>query len=258
MKKSNIFYALGALILIFMLMDCGDKKDKKTNDQTEQEIQVIRDEVIMNTLTENEIQGGWKLLFDGNTTNGWHKFNQDSIDDGWIVEDGCFVALGKGGDIGGDIVTDEEYDNFELKMEWKISAGGNSGILYRVLEGDYPAVYATGPEYQLIDDIGFPQKLKEWQTTGANYAMHPPQNAKIKPVGEWNSSRILINDSHVEHWLNGEKVVEYELWTDEWKEKVKNSKWSEYPKYGLAHSGHISLQDHGSVTWFRNIKIREL
>lgn len=258
MKKSNIFYVLGAIFLIFMLIDCGDKKGKKTNDQTDQEIQVIRDEVLMNTLTEDEMQGGWKLLFDGNTTNGWRKFNKDTIDEGWIVEDGCLLALGKGGDIGGDIVTEEEFDNFELKMEWKISAGGNSGILYRVLEGDYPAVYATGPEYQLIDDIGFPQKLEEWQTTGANYAMHPPRNAKIKPVGEWNSSRILINGSHVEHWLNGEKVVEYELWSDEWTEKVKNSKWSEYPKYGLAHTGHISLQDHGSKTWFRNIKIREL
>ena len=258
MKKSSIFYALGALFMIFMLMDCGGKKDNKKNDQENQEIQVIQDEVLMNTLTEDEMEGGWKLLFDGKTANGWHKFNQDTIDEGWIVENDCFVALGKGGDIGGDIVTDQEFVNFELKIEWKISPGGNSGILYHVLEGDYPAVYATGPEYQLIDDIGFPQKLEEWQTTGANYAMDQPKNAKIKPVGEWNSSRILVNDSHVEHWLNGEKVVEYELWTDEWKEKVKNGKWSEYPKYGLAHTGRISLQDHGSVTWFRDIKIREL
>ncbi|GAG41580.1 unnamed protein product, partial [marine sediment metagenome] len=116
-------------------MDCGGKKDNKKNDQVDQEIQVIQDEVLMNTLTENEVQGGWKLLFDGNTTNGWRKFNKDTIDEGWIVENGSLVALGKGGDIGGDIVTEEVFDNFELKMEWKISAGGNSGILYRVLEG---------------------------------------------------------------------------------------------------------------------------
>ena len=258
MKKSNIFYVLGALILFFLLMDCGGENDNKKSDQENQGIQVTLDEVLMNTLTENEVQGGWRLLFDGKTANGWHKFNKDFIDEGWLVENDCFVALGKGGDIGGDIVTDEKFDNFELKIEWKISPGGNSGILFHVLEGDYPAVYATGPEYQLIDDIGFPQKLEEWQTTGANYAMDPPQKSKIKPVGEWNSSRILVNGSHVEHWLNGEKVVEYELWTDEWKGKVKNGKWNEYPKYGLASMGCISLQDHGSITWFRNIKIREL
>lgn len=258
MKKNNLFYLLGTIILIFMLIDCGGKKDKENKDEDKQEIKVVQDERSANSLTEKEIQDGWKLLFDGKSLESWRKFNEDSVDEGWIVKDNCMIALGKGGDIGGDIVTDRKYENFELKLEWKISAGGNSGILYHVLEGDYPAVYATGPEYQLIDDIGFPQKLKELQTTGANYAMHPPKNAKIKPVGEWNSSRIIVNNPHVEHWLNGEKVVEYELWSDDWKEKVENGKWNEYPDYGLARSGHISLQDHGSKVWFRNIKIREL
>lgn len=258
MRKINVFYLLGTLILIFMLIDCGGSKSKKGDQYDELSEQVLTEKGAMNTLTENEIQGGWILLFDGKSLEGWHKFNEDSVDDGWIIENNCLVALGKGGDIGGDIVSDKKFKSFELKLEWKISAGGNSGILYHVVEGDYPAVYATGPEYQLIDDIGFPQKLKDLQTTGANYAMHPPVNAKIKPVGEWNTSRIIVNNPHVEHWLNGEKVVGYELWSDEWEEKVKNGKWNDYPDYGLAKSGHISLQDHGSKIWFRNIKIREL
>jgi len=213
---------------------------------------------VHNRLTDEEIEGGWKLLFNGYSTAGWRGYNTKEMDEGWTVEDGNLVALGKGGDIGGDIITDEEFGSFELALEWKISPGGNSGILYHVVEGDYPAVYATGPEYQIIDDLGFPEPLEEWQTTGANYGMHAPQRTKIKPAGEWNSSRIILENDHVEHWLNGVKVVEYTLWNDEWNKLVAEGKWKNYPDYGRARKGHISLQDHGSMTWFRNIKIRTL
>ncbi|MCD4771882.1 MAG: DUF1080 domain-containing protein [Bacteroidales bacterium] len=239
-KKSII-----AILFVFIFISCSYNSDCK-NDQE-----------IYNLLTEQEKQDGWKLLFDGKTTNGWRGFKSDTLT-GWEVKDGLLTGLGKGGDLGGDIITDEQFDNFELSLEWAISEAGNSGILYRVLEEDYPTVYSTGPEYQLIDDIGFPHELKDWQMTAANYAMHPAKDAKIKPLGEFNTTKIIVAGNHVEHWLNGEKVVEYSLWTDEWKELVENCKWKDYPGYGMAKKGHISLQDHGSLVWFRNIKIREL
>ena len=211
-----------------------------------------------NTLTKSEIKDGWQLMFDGQTTNGWRSYLSDKVT-GWEVEDGSLKALGLGGDIGGDIISEGRYENFELKLDWKISPAGNSGILYLVQEDTaYHAVYETGPEYQLLDDEGWPEELQDWQLTGANYAMHVAENKELKPVGEWNSSRILVDHGHVEHWLNGKKVVEYELWSDDWKERVAAGKWADYPDYGKFHEGHIALQDHGSVTWFKNIKIREI
>jgi hypothetical protein len=122
----------------------------------------------------------------------------------------------------------------------------------------YKTPYETGPEYQIIDDLGWPEPLQEWQKSGANYAMHVAMNKELKPVGEWNTAAIIVNNRHVEHWLNGLKVVEYELWTDEWKQLVANGKWKDYPAYGLAKKGHLVLQDHGSNVWYKNIKIREL
>jgi hypothetical protein len=211
-----------------------------------------------NFLTDEEIADGWKLMFDGETTSGWRGFNQPVINKGWTVKDECLYSSGKGGDIGGDIISDEMFEDFDLSLEWAISEAGNSGILFHVLEGDYPAVYVTGPEYQLLDDAGYPDKLEEWQKTGANYAMHTVKSKTLKPVGEFNSSRIRVKDSHVTHWLNDEKIIEYDLWTDDWKNRVQESKWKDYPFYGLARKGHISLQDHGSIIKFRNIKIKDL
>jgi hypothetical protein len=212
-----------------------------------------------NTLSKDEIAAGWQLLFDGETTNGWRGFNKSTLPEGWKVEDECFVTIGKGGDLGGDVITESEYEDFELSLEWKMSKGGNSGIFFHVLEGNYSAIYATGPEYQLLDDVGFPTKVEKWQMTGANYAMHnASDNKKLMPVGEFNSSRIKVKDGHVEHWLNGEMIVEYDLWSDDWKQRVQNCKWKDYPGYGLARKGHIGLQDHGSKIMFRNIKIRDL
>jgi hypothetical protein len=260
MMKFKHFF-LVALVVFFsfsILVDCINKKDKTNEKQDASTVPAISVENQPNTLTEAEKADGWKLLFDGKTTKGWRAFNKESIGSGWAVEDDCLVAPGKGGDIGGDVVSKEQFENFDLKLEWKVTKGGNSGIFFHVLEGDYPAVYATGPEYQLIDDIGFPAKLEDWQTTGANYAMDPPVNAQIKPAGEWNTSEIIVNGPHVIHYLNGVKVVEYDLWTKEWEEKVKNSKWKDYPDYGKAKKGHLGLQDHGNKIYFRNIKIKEL
>lgn len=166
-------------------------------------------------------------LFDGTSLEHWRGFKQEDIPDGWIIEDGNLVGLGTGGDLGGDIISINQYEDFELELEWTISEGGNSGIFFHVLEEGYPTVYATGPEYQIIDDNGFPQKLEEWQKTGANYAMHEPNHVVLNAIGKFNKSRIKVLDGHVEHWLNGLLIVEYDLWTDDWKSWVQKLKWKD-------------------------------
>ena len=208
--------------------------------------------------SNNVYENMWVNLFDGETTNGWRSFKEDSITGGWVVQDGCLTALGKGGDLGGDIITVQQFENFELSLEWAISEAGNSGILFHILENGYPTVYATGPEYQILDDVGYPDPLKDWQLTAANYAMHPATNKTLKPAGQFNTTAIKVLNGNVEHWLNDVKVVEYKLWDSDWKQRVENSKWKDYPGYGKALKGHIGLQDHGSVVKYRNIKIRNL
>lgn len=211
-----------------------------------------------NVLTSDEIASGWELLFDGKTTEGWRGFKMEGMPAGWHVDDGCLITSGEGDDLRGDIITINQYEDFDLSLEWAISPGGNSGILFHILEGDYPSTYATGPEYQLIDDAGYPGKLEEWQQTGANYAMHPANKDRkvLMKVGEFNSSRISVEKGHVTHWLNDEIIVEYDLWTDDWYRLVREGKWKDYPGYGLARKGHIGLQDHGSFIRFRNIKLK--
>lgn len=200
----------------------------------------------------------WVDLFDGYSTAGWKGFKNEQVPAGWVVDDGKLVALGKGGDLGGDILTEQQFEDFDLYLEWAVSKGGNSGIFFHVLEGDYPTAYATGPEYQLIDDDGYPGDLEAWQQAGANYAMHNAENKTLIPAGEFNSSRIKVVDGNVEHWLNDALVVSYTLWTDDWYKRVQESKWKDYPGYGLARKGHIGLQDHGDIVRFQHIKILDL
>lgn len=214
-----------------------------------------------NELSSADAAKGWKLLFDGTTTEGWRGFKMTGMPADWAVMDGCLVAQGSGGgETTSDIITTELYEDFDLYLEWAISTGGNSGIFFHVLEGNYPSTYATGPEYQLIDDAGFPDRLEEWQQAGANYAMHNADKTrkKLMPAGEFNSSRIKVENGHVTHWLNGEIIVEYDLWTEEWFNLKNSGKWQDYPWYGLARKGFIGLQNHGSSVKFRNIKIKDL
>ncbi|WP_430932102.1 3-keto-disaccharide hydrolase [Saccharicrinis sp. 156] len=214
-----------------------------------------------NTLTSQEKKEGWKLLFDGETTNGWRGFNSAEIPQAWSATDGTLMSAGEGGDIGGDIITTEKYDNFHLKLDWKLSPEGNSGIMYHVVEApELKSTYYSGPEYQIIDDIGFPGGVTPYNSTGADYAMTPADTTQkvLYPVGEWNSSEIIFDNGKVSHYLNGKKIVEFTAWTEEWKANVANGKWSKYPAYGKAKTGHIALQDHGSYIWFKNIKIKAL
>ena len=211
----------------------------------------------INTLSEKEINQGWELLFDGKSMDNWKTFNGGAVT-GWKIIDGVLHNSGKGSDYGGDIVTKKEYANFELYLEWKITPESNSGIFFNVQEGIVNAIYESGPEYQLIDDKGWPTKLKDNQYSGSNYEMHAPSGAKVAPSDEWNKTRLIVKGPKVEHWLNGKKVVEYELRTDEWYDLKANSIWRDMPHYGAAKTGHIGLQDHGGLTMFRNMKIRKL
>ncbi len=214
-----------------------------------------------NILTDSEKSEGWQLLFDGETMNGWRDYNGTSLTEPWHVVDGCIQAKGDGGDASGYIVTDKQYENFELSWDWKLSKAGNSGMLYHVVERpQYKVPYVTGPEYQLIDEENFPEKLEPWQRLGVDYAMYLPDTDKMKvnPAGEWNNSKIVFDNGHVEHWLNGTKILEFEAWTDDWFARKNSGKWNDAPEYGLARKGVICLQDHGSPASFRNIKIKEL
>ncbi|MBE7176523.1 MAG: DUF1080 domain-containing protein [Mucilaginibacter polytrichastri] len=206
--------------------------------------------------------GKWVNLFDGKSLKGWHGYNKKGEEvKNWAIEDGALVCLGAAKDAhGGDIVSDKQYTNFELTWDWKVDQGSNSGVMYHVVESPkYQAPYETGPEYQMIDDVNFPEKLEDWQQAGADYAMNVANEKKVlKPVGEWNTSKIVFNNGHVEHWLNGAKIVEFQAWSPEWTKKREEGKWKDYPDYGKAKTGFIALQDHGNKAYYKNIRIREL
>ncbi len=212
----------------------------------------------INQLTPQEKKDGWQLLFDGKSIDNWKVFNGGEVESGWKIIDGILHNSGVGSDHGGDIITKGEYDNFVLTLEWQIAPESNSGIFFHVQEKVVDALYKSGPEYQLMDDKGWPTELHDNQYSGANYAMHIPQGVKLVALDQWNKTKIVVEGKHVEHWLNGVKVVEYELWSDDWKARKEAGKWKDEPFYGKAKTGHIGLQDHGGLCKFRNIKIKNL
>jgi hypothetical protein len=210
--------------------------------------------------------GEWVSLTDGETFANWRGFQQDGVPSRWEIDEGAFYFNPEADGEGGDLITVDTYDDFEMTWEWKIGECGNSGVIYRVAESDeYNATYQTGPEYQVLDNTCHPDAQNgPDRYAAANYALHPPSYASdenetvTRPAGEWNESRLLIDDGHVEHWLNGTMVVEYELGSDEWQELVAASKFDAMPGYGSQDEGHIALQDHGNPVWYRNIRIRDL
>ena len=208
---------------------------------------------IENTLTSEERKQGWKLLFDGKTTTSWRGYRQQTMPDGWKVENGALVRAGRAT----DIITTDQYDNFELSLEWKITAGGNSGVMYRVSE-DGEASYHTGPEVQVLDNHGHRDGKNPLTSAGSCYGLYAPTKDVTKPVGSWNQMRLLVKANHAEHWLNGEKIVQYEIFSPDWNKRVEGSKFKQWPQFGRNPRGHIALQEHGSRVEFRNIKIRSL
>lgn len=222
-------------------------------------------------IVQKEMKGTseWITLFDGTSTDGWVGYKTDKFPNKWAIIDGLLtIDTTSNADgspkVGGNLIyTKEEFDNFELYLEWKLPAGGNSGVFYHVKKG-YNGPHEVGPEYQLLDDLGYEAihnyKPSISQLTGSDYDMHPADNTVkvLNPIGEWNSTTIKFTPQLVEHYLNGVKVVSFIPWSDDWKVRKQNSKWKDLPDYGKFKSGYIGLQDHASPLWFRNIKIRKL
>jgi hypothetical protein len=214
-----------------------------------------------NQLTDTEKAAGWKLLFDGKTTQGWHTFKKQSFPDkGWVVEDGWLHCLGKGGGNkgGGEIISEAEFNDFELQWEWKQAPAGNSGVKYFILDSRKDPL---GHEYQMIDDEREPDATRAdgKRVTASFYdVLAPTTRPKVKSPGEINSSRIIVKGNHVEHWLNGVKVLEYECGSEVVKAAVTASKFKTTPGFGDKAKGHLLLQDHNTKVWFRNLRIREL
>lgn len=207
-----------------------------------------------NTLSGEERAGGWRLLFDGLSTDQWRGYRADTFPDGWVIEDDALHRAAPAG----DIITVDQFEDFDLRLEWKVDDGpGNSGIFFRVSE-DHDRVWETGPEMQVLNNAVHPDGRSPETAAGSNYALHAPPRDLTRPVGEWNEVRILVLGAHVELWLNGEQAAEYELWSEDWERRVAASKFATMPRYGRNRRGHLALQDHGDPVWYRNIKVREL
>ena len=245
------------LVSVFFVFNSSAVTQKKEGDKEKSAI---------NTLTEKEAKTGWILLFDGKTSNGWRGYNKTNFPSDWNIEDGTIHLKGSGngeaGSVnGGDLIYDRKFKNFHLKLEWKISEGGNSGIFYLAQEIPGKEIWRTAPEFQLLDNDRHPDAMlgKDGnRQAGSLYDLIPANPQNTKPAGEWNSAEILVYQGTVIHFQNGQKILEYHLWTPEWNELVKNSKFPTYnPDWAkVAKEGYIGLQDHGNDVWVRNIKIQ--
>lgn len=199
-------------------------------------------------------QADWRVLFDGSSMAAFRGYKSDAMPGGWAIVNGTLAKTMPTG----DIVTRDQFGDFELEVVWRIGTAGNAGIFYRATE-EYDRVYWSGPEYQLLDDEKGADNKTRLTCAGAAYAIYPSPAGHLKPIGEWNTTRIVARGPHVEHWLNGTKLLEYELWSADWEAKVAASKFGKWPNFGRAKRGHIGFQgDHAEALAFRSIRIREL
>lgn len=213
----------------------------------------------INTLTDAERQDGWMLLFDGTSMEAWRGFQMEAMPDDWTIDNGAMHFTGADDEnASDDIITKETFGSFDLRLEWKISEAGNSGIMFHVQEDDVEWPWQTGPEMQVLDNDGHPNGENPKTTAGANYALHAPATDATKPVGQWNEARLVVDNNRVTHYLNGTKLLDYTLRSDAWQARVDTTKFHEMPGYGQFDSGHLALQDHTDPVWFRDIKIRRL
>ena len=219
-----------------------------------------------NQLSKAEQKAGWKLLFDGKTLTGWRGFHSQTTPAGWTTADGCITkpkTTAENRQGGGDLITVDQFENFELSIEWKLEKGGNSGIKYLVSE-NLPPTGRSGVsfEYQVLDDDNHPDAkmgIAGNRTAGSLYDLIPAvKGKKLNPVGQFNQSRIVVKGNHIEHWLNGVKTVEFDRSSDDYKKHLAESKFKDTKGFGEAKQGHILLQDHSDQVWFRNIKIRTI
>ena len=212
--------------------------------------------ILSSILSCSKQQDEWIVLFDGTSTDAWRGFQrQDFPVDGWKIEDGALKTI-----VGGDqcdIITREKFKDFELEVEWRVAPGGNSGIFYRATE-DYPAVWQSAPEMQVLDDSLHNDGKNTNTSAGSLYGLIAPTNKVLLPVGEYNKAKVIVKGNHVEHWLNGAKIVEYQFGSDELKSLIAESKFKDFSGFAKATEGYIALQHHGQEVWFRNIRIRHL
>jgi hypothetical protein len=205
-------------------------------------------------LTQEQKAAGWRSLFDGTSTSAWRGYKSPTFPAGWRIADG---VLTKSGSVG-DLVSKDQFGSFELAIDWNLSPGGNAGIFYRGTE-EYDHIYWSAPEYQLLDDANHPDGKSRLTSAGAAYALYPSPAGVVKPAGEWNSTLIVVNGNRVQHWLNGQRLLEYELGSPDWEAKVKASKFVAYPNYGRAPRGYLGIQgDHDGMLSIRNVRIREI
>ena len=218
----------------------------------------------LNQLTEAERADGWTLLFDGRSTDQWRGYTKPTFpNQGWKVKEGELIVEHSGTEedgFGGDIITKETYGDFELVLDFALTDTSNSGIFYLVQEIEDSPIWHHAPEYQLLDDDTYKQimPIKDSQLSGANYDMHPQTINYSRPIGEWNTARIVKKGNHVQHFLNDKMVVDYHLHDPDWESRYAASKFAEYPTYAAVDEGHLGLQDHGHLCRFRNIKVRRL
>lgn len=258
MKQLSALLKLWVFLFVaFIGWACDQKNGREDMEKTEEAGNTATDAGKENSLTAAEKEAGWQLLFDGTSMEHFRGFRKDAVPEGWKVEDGAITLAGKGA---GDIITKEQYEDFELSIDWKIAEGGNSGIFYHVSEdAAYANTYNSGPEMQVLDDERHPDAkagVNGNRQAGSLYDLIPLSTPAVKPAGEWNTARLVVKDNKVEHWLNDKKVVEYELGTPEWNSMIAKSKFATMKGFGAEKKGHIALQDHGDPVWFKNIKIR--
>ena len=264
-KKMKVIFQILLCTLLVNLLACSNSRVQQGGEPKEKTVSQ-QDNIIR--LTEEEKDQSWELLFDGKSTDAWRGYNKDSFPVyGWSVKNGILGCSYKGADskkLGKDIITKEQFENFELELEFLMGDSSNSGIFYLVQELDKP-IYFSAPEYQLLDNKAFifsDEDLKKHHKhlSGDNYALEGPLKDYTNEKGEWNKAKLKIVDKHVEHWLNGHKTADYVLGSEKWRSQVSQSKFSKWKEYGMATKGHIGLQDHGleHEAWFRNIKIRKL
>ena len=244
------------LALAVSFIACNDNSSEK-NEETKIEPMTNSNPL----LTEEEQKDGWQLLFDGTTITGWHNYGGGAVGSAWMIEDGNLKIAGaeKKDTIAQDIVTDEEYENFDLKLEWKIDTAGNSGILFYVQEDkEYPKPYWTGPEMQILDNERHDDRKFPKHRAGDLYDLISCSKETVKPALEWNQVEIRSVNGKLDFFLNGENVVSTTMWDDNWNKMIAASKFKEWPGFGTFKKGRICLQDHDSNVWFRNIKIKKL
>ncbi|MBL7751306.1 MAG: DUF1080 domain-containing protein [Chitinophagaceae bacterium] len=250
-----------AFASFFLLTSCNDTASTK---EKETPAPVASAD---NTLSEQEKADGWQLLFDGSTKTGWHVYNAVSDGSAWVIDSGTLHLdpkemiewQTKGG---GDIVTDAEYENFHLKLDWKIDTAGNSGVMFYIHESPDTSLHKyawyTGPEMQVLDNVRHGDANNGKHRAGDLYDLISSSPETVKPAGEWNQVEIIANKGSLELFLNGTKVVQTTLWDDNWKKLVAGSKFINMPEFGTYKKGRIGLQDHGNKVWFRNVKVRSL